>query len=124
MWRVIPVIVGVAMSMSSKSEMSERKTILVVEDEPDVLDLAASFLAAEGYELILGASLDSQFGPVLMFGTGGQLVEIFRDRALALPPTPLGGLCMLAACAVSAIGFSRGAKVVAAPALPTAVVRS
>ena len=39
-----------------------------------------------GYELILGASLDQQFGPVLLFGAGGQLVEVFRDRALALPP--------------------------------------
>lgn len=41
---------------------------------------------AEGYELILGSSIDSQFGPVLLFGTGGQLVEVFHDRALALPP--------------------------------------
>ena len=40
----------------------------------------------EGYELIVGSSVDSQFGPVLLFGTGGQLVEVFKDRALALPP--------------------------------------
>ena len=41
---------------------------------------------AEGYELILGSSIDAQFGPVLLFGTGGQLVEVFRDRTLSLPP--------------------------------------
>jgi acetyltransferase len=40
----------------------------------------------DAYELIVGASLDPQFGPVLLFGTGGQLVEVFKDRALALPP--------------------------------------
>ncbi len=40
----------------------------------------------EGYELILGSSVDPQFGPVLLFGLGGQLVEVFKDRALALPP--------------------------------------
>ncbi len=40
----------------------------------------------DGYELILGSSIDAQFGPVLLFGTGGQLVEVFKDRALALPP--------------------------------------
>ncbi len=40
----------------------------------------------DGYELIVGSSLDSQFGPVMLFGTGGQLVEVFKDRALALPP--------------------------------------
>ena len=39
-----------------------------------------------GYELIIGSSLDPQFGPVMLFGTGGQLVEVFKDRALALPP--------------------------------------
>jgi acetyltransferase len=40
----------------------------------------------EGYEIILGSSIDPQFGPVLMFGAGGQLVEVIKDRALALPP--------------------------------------
>lgn len=40
----------------------------------------------DGYELILGSSPDPQFGPVLLFGTGGTLVEVFKDRALGLPP--------------------------------------
>jgi acetyltransferase len=40
----------------------------------------------DGYELILGSSVDPQFGPVILFGSGGQLVEVYRDRALALPP--------------------------------------
>ncbi len=43
-------------------------------------------IRSEGYELIVGSTLDPQFGPVLLFGAGGQLVEVFRDRALALPP--------------------------------------
>ena len=41
---------------------------------------------AGGYEVIVGSSLDPQFGPVLLFGSGGKLVEVYRDRALALPP--------------------------------------
>ena len=41
---------------------------------------------SEGYEIILGSSIDPQFGPVLLFGMGGQLVEVFKDKALALPP--------------------------------------
>jgi acetyltransferase len=40
----------------------------------------------EGYELIIGSSPDPQFGPVLLFGTGGALVEVYRDSALGLPP--------------------------------------
>ena len=43
-------------------------------------------ISLDGYELIIGSSLDPQFGPVLLFGAGGQLVEVFKDRALALPP--------------------------------------
>jgi acetyltransferase len=40
----------------------------------------------DGYELILGSSIDPQFGPVLLFGAGGQLVEVFKDTVLGLPP--------------------------------------
>jgi acetyltransferase len=40
----------------------------------------------DAYELIIGSSLDPQFGPVLLFGTGGQLVEVNQDRSLGLPP--------------------------------------
>jgi acetyltransferase len=40
----------------------------------------------DGYELIVGSSIDLQFGPVLLFGSGGTLVEVFKDRALGLPP--------------------------------------
>jgi len=40
----------------------------------------------ESYELILGSNVDPVFGPVILFGSGGQLVEVYRDRALALPP--------------------------------------
>jgi acetyltransferase len=43
-------------------------------------------IRGEAYELILGSSIDSQLGPVILFGCGGQLVEVFRDRALGLPP--------------------------------------
>ncbi len=39
-----------------------------------------------GFELILGSSIDSQFGPVLLFGSGGTMVEILQDTALGLPP--------------------------------------
>ncbi|TVQ08611.1 MAG: GNAT family N-acetyltransferase [Leptolyngbya sp. DLM2.Bin27] len=43
-------------------------------------------IRVDGYELILGSSQDPQFGPVLVFGSGGQLVEVFQDSAIALPP--------------------------------------
>jgi acetyltransferase len=40
----------------------------------------------KGYELIVGSSVDPQFGPVILFGAGGILVEVLQDRALGLPP--------------------------------------
>lgn len=43
-------------------------------------------LTTEGIELIVGSSTDPQFGPVLLFGAGGRLVEVIGDRALGLPP--------------------------------------
>jgi len=41
---------------------------------------------SDAYELIIGSSIDPQFGPVILFGMGGSLVEVFKDRALGLPP--------------------------------------
>jgi acetyltransferase len=37
-------------------------------------------------ELIVGASEDAQFGPVVLFGQGGTAAEVIADRALSLPP--------------------------------------
>jgi acetyltransferase len=45
-----------------------------------------SMVRDKGYELIVGSSVDPQFGPVILFGAGGVLVEVFHDTALALPP--------------------------------------
>ena len=40
----------------------------------------------DAFEIIIGSSIDPQFGPVLLFGAGGILVELYRDRALGFPP--------------------------------------
>lgn len=42
--------------------------------------------ATGGYELILGSSYDPQFGPVLLFGSGGILTQVIGDHAAELPP--------------------------------------
>jgi acetyltransferase len=38
------------------------------------------------HELIVGATIDPIFGPVILFGQGGTAVEVIRDRSVALPP--------------------------------------
>ena len=39
-----------------------------------------------GIELIVGAKIDYQFGPVILLGIGGTSVEIYRDTSLAMVP--------------------------------------
>jgi len=39
-----------------------------------------------GLELVIGAKRDAQFGPLVLVGLGGVLVEVMRDTALALTP--------------------------------------
>jgi acetyltransferase len=79
----------------------------------------------EGYELILGSSIDPQFGPVLLFGLGGQLVEVFKDRALAIPPltTTLARRMMEQTNIYTALKGVRGRKSVDLPALERLLVR-
>ncbi len=79
----------------------------------------------DGYELILGSSIDPQFGPVLLFGSGGQLVEVYRDRALALPPlnTTLAQRMMEQTKIFTALKGVRGRKPVNMAALEALLVR-
>jgi acetyltransferase len=79
----------------------------------------------DAYEIILGSSIDPQFGPVLLFGTGGQLVEVFKDRALGLPPlnATLARRLMERTRIYTALKGVRGRKPVDLPALEQLLVR-
>ena len=82
-------------------------------------------IALKGYELIVGSSQDDQFGPVLLFGAGGTLVEVFRDRALALPPlnTTLARRMMELTKIYTALQGVRGQRPVDLQALEGLLVR-
>jgi acetyltransferase len=79
----------------------------------------------DGYELIVGSSVDAQFGPVLLFGTGGTLVEVYKDRALGLPPlnTTLARRMMEQTKIFEALEGVRGRKAVDIESLERLLVR-
>jgi acetate---CoA ligase (ADP-forming) subunit beta len=50
----------------------------------------------QGIEMIIGAKIDFQFGPVILMGMGGTGVEIYKDTSLRMAPiTPEDALSML-----------------------------
>jgi acetyltransferase len=81
---------GVKLNLQTETEIREAFRAI----QAAVQDRQGAFLGVtvepmirgDGYELILGSSIDAQFGPVLLFGSGGQLVEVMKDYSLGLPP--------------------------------------
>ncbi len=56
----------------------------------DIRGVLVTPMAEDGAEVIIGTKEDDQFGPIIMFGLGGVLVEILRDvsfRVLPISPT-------------------------------------
>jgi hypothetical protein len=47
-------------------------------------------MAGKGVELSFGLTRDPQFGPIVMVGAGGVLIEMLKDRRFALPPFGAG----------------------------------
>jgi acetyltransferase len=81
---------GVKLNLREENEIRQAYRQI----EKSVTDKRGAFLGVtvermiqtDGYELILGSNVDAQFGPVILFGSGGQLVEVMKDYALGFPP--------------------------------------
>jgi len=54
--------------------------------DANITGCIVSRMAGEGVELIIGTKVDSQFGPVIMFGVGGILVEVVKDVSFRVLP--------------------------------------
>lgn len=52
----------------------------------DIRGVLLAPMAAEGVEVIIGTKIDDQFGPVIMFGMGGIMVEILKDVVFRVLP--------------------------------------
>ena len=84
---------GVALDLGSASEVARAAHAMlgrVARSRPDAevtgFTLQPMVHRPGALELIVGASIDPQFGPVLLFGQGGTAVEVVADRAIGLPP--------------------------------------
>jgi acetyltransferase len=122
---------GVKLSLSSPEQVRQafqaiRSSVTAKKGKEAFLGVTVQpMIRLQGYELILGSSVDSQFGPVILFGSGGQLVEVYRDRALALPPlnTTLAQRLMEQTRIYTALQGVRGRAAVDLKALETLLVR-
>jgi acetyltransferase len=71
-----------AAAMAMRQRVAQRRPDAVIAG----FTVQAMIRRPQALELIVGANVDSLFGPVLLFGQGGTSVEVVADRALALPP--------------------------------------
>ncbi len=61
-------------------------TVAKHKPDADIWGVLVQQMARKGTETILGMNRDPQFGPLLMFGLGGVLVEVLKDVAFRLAP--------------------------------------
>ena len=84
---------GVVLNLSSDDAVRstfDRMTRTAAEKRPDAqivgVTVQKMITYPNSFEMILGTKKDPVFGAVIMVGMGGIAAEVFRDRALAMPP--------------------------------------
>jgi acyl-CoA synthetase (NDP forming) len=82
---------GVKLSLQNEEEVAKAYDEIISsikEHEPkaNIQGVAVQNMARPGTEVIIGMSKDPQFGPVLMFGLGGILVEVLKDVSFRIAP--------------------------------------
>jgi acyl-CoA synthetase (NDP forming) len=82
---------GVALNLASAADVKaafERVVASAKKAEPSatIEGVAVQRMERQGIEVIVGMTTDPQFGPVMMFGLGGVMVEILKDVAFRVVP--------------------------------------
>ncbi len=75
---------GVELNLSGKSQVKDAfdriiKNAGAYNPEADIRGVLVAPMAKKGLEIIIGTKIDEQFGPVIMYGLGGVMVEIMQD---------------------------------------------
>ncbi|MCF6245955.1 MAG: acetate--CoA ligase family protein [Desulfobacula sp.] len=85
---------GVKLNLGSEKEVRGGfkkiiKGAKVYNPEADIRGVLVAPMAKQGLEVIIGTKIDEQFGPVIMYGLGGIMVEIMKDVTFwVLPLSP------------------------------------
>ena len=82
---------GVQLNLGTAEEVTAAFDAIIAAAKhaaPDALieGVSVQRMAEPGIEVIVGMTIDAQFGPVLMFGLGGVLVEVLKDVAFRVVP--------------------------------------
>jgi acyl-CoA synthetase (NDP forming) len=82
---------GVKLNLKDKKAVADAYDEIVANSKKAVADariagVAVQHMAPQGTEVIVGMTTDPQFGPVLMFGLGGIMVEVLKDVSFRLVP--------------------------------------
>lgn len=75
---------GIRLGIGSEDEL--RRAVAELSRLEDVEGVLVEEMARPGFEVIVGGIMDNTFGPIVMFGSGGLFVELFRDVSFALAP--------------------------------------
>ncbi|MBT9495476.1 MAG: bifunctional acetate--CoA ligase family protein/GNAT family N-acetyltransferase [Paucibacter sp.] len=68
------------------TDMMERVTRLAPQARINGVTVQKMAAAKRGREIYIGLVTDDPFGPVIVFGAGGTMIELLNDRAMELPP--------------------------------------
>ena len=82
---------GVKLGLKSRAQVSKAYTEIVSSikksyPQARIDGVSVQRMARPGVEVIVGMTKDPQFGPVLMFGLGGILVELLKDVSFRIVP--------------------------------------
>ncbi|MCY3505171.1 MAG: acetate--CoA ligase family protein [Chloroflexi bacterium] len=82
---------GVVLGLESHEEVAEAydeiiRSVQAAQPSATIEGVSVQEMASPGVEVIVGVTTDPQFGPVMMFGLGGIMVEVLGDVAFRLAP--------------------------------------
>jgi acyl-CoA synthetase (NDP forming) len=121
---------GVRLGLANSTQVSRAysdimSSVMQRHPQATIQGISVQPMAPPGIEVIIGMSTDPQFGPVIMFGLGGVLVEILKDVSFRIVPvtTTDAGEMIREIRGYPVLAGFRGQKAASVPALEELIVK-